>query len=289
MSDASGRLLRLPLAALLLALTWMALAPGGALAAPDFDGDGHTADDCAPLDSAVHPGAPDRPDLALFDSNCDGVDGDAARAYFVSTTGSDATGSGSKAFPFATIGKAIDKAAQANPVRDVYIAGGTYTERVVLKSGVGLYGGYQPAGGRSTGEGTTIQASPTDGEAVFADAGHGVVLQLLTVQGSAGTGESGRSAYGLRAVGGGRPPESGRSAYAIRAIGGSSLALEAVTAQAGAARAGALGVPGNPGTDGLVGGCGWSDDQGPCSHSGGAGGVGGPGGLGDANRGGAGG
>ena len=76
---------RLPLGAALAAsaaLCLFAAAPAHAL--PDFDGDGVPApDDCDPLDGAIAPGKPDRPDLRFEDSNCDGIDGDPARAIFV--------------------------------------------------------------------------------------------------------------------------------------------------------------------------------------------------------------
>src|SRR5919112_477093 len=97
--------------------------------ATDYDGDGFIADDCAPLDAAAHPGATDVPDVALADLDCDGIDGTAAGAFFVSTTGSNAA-SGSAAGPFRTIGFAIAKAAAAVPKRDVYVMAGTYTEHV---------------------------------------------------------------------------------------------------------------------------------------------------------------
>src|SRR4051812_31023317 len=62
-------------------------------AVTDYDGDGYTTDDCAPLDPAVHPGAVDRPDLSFEDTNCDGVDGDIAKAVWVAKSGDDgATG-----------------------------------------------------------------------------------------------------------------------------------------------------------------------------------------------------
>jgi hypothetical protein len=68
----------------------MLALPGAATAAPDYDGDGFSAGDCGPLDPAVHPGAADAPDLAFEDLDCDGIDGSAAGAFFVSTTGTAA-------------------------------------------------------------------------------------------------------------------------------------------------------------------------------------------------------
>ena len=42
----------------------------------DADGDGTLdADDCAPKDASIHPGAADVPDTAFVDSNCDRIDG----------------------------------------------------------------------------------------------------------------------------------------------------------------------------------------------------------------------
>jgi hypothetical protein len=57
----------------------------------DADGDGYVdAMDCAPRDAKIHPGAPDVPDLAFVDSNCDGIDGTDKDAVFVSSSGKDA-------------------------------------------------------------------------------------------------------------------------------------------------------------------------------------------------------
>jgi hypothetical protein len=120
---------------------WLALAlPAVASGATDYDGDGFIADDCAPLDAAAHPGATDVPDVALEDLDCDGIDGTAAGAFFVSTAGSNAS-DGSVAHPFATVGFAVARAAAALPKRDVYVMGGTYAEHVVLAGGVSVYGG----------------------------------------------------------------------------------------------------------------------------------------------------
>jgi hypothetical protein len=245
-----------------LVLLVSALLAGAAWAAPDWDGDGSVADDCAPLDPAIHPGAVDLPDVNFEDTNCDGIDGDAANAVFVATSGSNSA-TGTKGNPLQTINAGIAQAV-AQHKSAVYIAGGTYNEVVQLASGVSLYGGYEPlSGARSTVEQTVIQGSP---QAVFANGATHVLLQLLTLKGSVGSVAPGASAYGLRA------------------IGHSSVALENDTVSAGPGNAGAGGAAGAVGGT-VANGTGGAQSQ--CGNGPGVGGAGGASALG--NGGGAGG
>lgn len=86
----------------------------------------------------VKPGA-DEPDNAFVDSNCDGIDGDAAHAVFVNPNGDDAA-SGASDAPVKTLGKAIELATGAS--KDVYVCNATYAENVSLAKSVRLFGGY---------------------------------------------------------------------------------------------------------------------------------------------------
>ncbi len=95
----------------------------------------------------MYPGATDTPDMAFEDTNCDGVDGDLAKAVFVAPTGSDSN-SGTLASPKKTINAAIIVATAAS--KDVYVGGGTYPESLGLVSGVSIYGGYVAAPGRAS-------------------------------------------------------------------------------------------------------------------------------------------
>ncbi|HET8958799.1 hypothetical protein [Nocardioides sp.] len=198
----------------------------------DLDGDlSGGAADCAPLDPSIHPGAPDRPDLAFADTNCDGIDGDAASAIFVSAVDGNDAGTGTRLNPLRTVTAGVNAAAPAH--KDVYVAGGTYPETVALADDVSVYGGFALGfGSRSTAEVTKIAGS--GGPAALAVGDTGVVLQQLTLQGRPdGSGNS----YGLRAVTEGVAP--------------SQVALENVTATADAAGAP---VNGSNGGTGLVGG-----------------------------------
>ncbi|HEV2092627.1 MAG TPA: hypothetical protein VGR18_05620 [Rubrobacter sp.] len=71
-----ARLVGAVVAGLVISLTLTLCVARTALAVTDYDGDGATAGDCKPFDAAVAPGRPDEPDLALEDTNCDGIDGD---------------------------------------------------------------------------------------------------------------------------------------------------------------------------------------------------------------------
>src|SRR4051794_7449998 len=192
-----------------------ALSAGPALAATDWDGDGYTDADCAPLDPAVHPGAVDKPDLAFEDTNCDGIDGDKSKAIFVTLGGNDGA-PGTLTNPKRTINAAVTAAATAG--KDVYVAGGDFVESVNLADNVGIYGGYEPiTGKRAPEQVTTIKGAP----AALALGDRGVVLELLTL---AGQQDGSGNAYGLRAVNNGTTP--------------SSVLLEKVTAAAAAAGGG---------------------------------------------------
>lgn len=211
----------------------------------DVDGDGFGIDDCAPLDPSVHPGARDLPDLAFVDVDCDGIDGSASAAVFVSPTGDDAA-AGTSADPLRTVSAAVAAAAAAG--KDVYVATGDYLDEptggVPMADGVGVYGGYTPGSWARTSDGvTSIVGAP----AVAAVGDRGVVLQRLDLH---GVPDPDGNSYGLRAV-----PEAGTA---------SELVLEAVTVTAEAAGPAVDGADGRdglaaaglPGGSGGSGGCG---------------------------------
>ncbi len=85
-------------------------------------------------------GQPESPNGNYADENCDGLDGDAARALFVAPGG--ANGTCTKAAPCGSVTYAV---AQANPSKNhVYVQAGTYTEVVEIPLGanVEIYGGF---------------------------------------------------------------------------------------------------------------------------------------------------
>ncbi len=82
------------------------------------------------------------PDLAGDgqDTNCDGIDGEVAEGVFVAKNGHD-DAPGTLEAPMLTISAAVERAFDAGK-RDVYVATGVYGENVVLRAGVGVFGGY---------------------------------------------------------------------------------------------------------------------------------------------------
>lgn len=126
----------------------------------DDDNDAAADDaDCRPLDPAVNPTAPDAPGGDFADTNCDGIDGDAATGVFVSTLGDDAA-AGTPDAPKRTLTAGMYAA--HNPYgdeKDVYIARGIYPETLYVSPGVDVYGGYEPDWTRLTTGVTRITAS----------------------------------------------------------------------------------------------------------------------------------
>ena len=195
----------------------------------DRDGDGYRSPaDCAPDNGAIHPGATDLPDLAFVDRNCDGLDGDAAKAVFVAVAGDDLF-PGTQAKPKRHI-KAALETAQALGRTAVLVAAGTYSESVSAVSGIGIYGAYDADWHRSAvlAASTLVTGAP---QALLADGDTGVRLQLLSLAGVP-IGSNNESVYG------------------IRAVNGSSLTLQAVLVSAASAGAGAPGSAGGPGIKG---------------------------------------
>jgi hypothetical protein len=198
----------------------------------DSDHDGFVdSSDCGPHDASVHPGAADTPDLRFVDSNCDGIDGDAAKSIFVSPSGKD-TDPGTRERPKRTVEAAVEAAAATR--EPVLVAAGSYNEGqgVSLQDGVGIYGGYDPSGwSRSATTATVIRGTP---QAAFADGDTGVTLQLLTLLSSPVAAD-------------------GESTYVVRAINHSKLTIERSTLQSVDGRAGRAGEAGLRGVSGSAG------------------------------------
>ncbi len=106
-----------------------------------IDGDGNPANGCEYRCTAS--GGIDVPDDGFSDSNCDGIDGDRARAVFVSSRGSDSNDGLTTTTPVATFARALIVATTSGRSQ-VLVATATYnmSTTLSLSSGVSFYGGY---------------------------------------------------------------------------------------------------------------------------------------------------
>jgi hypothetical protein len=221
-----------------------------------------------------NPVNPDVPDNSFFDANCDGIDGDGSRAVFVAPPpfGSDAN-PGTMQQPLATVEKGIQLAGAATPVKDVYVARGTYTPAgtLALVSGVSLYGQY---------DGTTNWTRAATNITTI----NGAVTAVLAQNLAADTHVEGFYITAANATG------LGLSSYGVRVVGGTGnliLRYNSITAGTGgdgiAGGSGADGPVGNPGLAGgpgscdsnIPGGAGGPGGSSDCARTGGAGGKGG--------------
>ncbi len=101
------------------------------------DEDPETGCECAPTDV---------PDPENFtDANCDGFDGDASRAVFVSPIGDD-DDDGVPHRPVRTINRAIDIASDDSDRDHIYLDQGIYEEVLRIEEAVNIYGGFRETG-----------------------------------------------------------------------------------------------------------------------------------------------
>ncbi|MCP3960798.1 MAG: hypothetical protein GY719_23385 [bacterium] len=227
------------------------------------------ASDCDDTDENVHPDAGDLPDDTFVDTNCDGIDGDAASAVFVATDGAPGA-PGTWNEPLSSIQDAI-VAASAGALEHVYVSAGAYAEDLILESGISLFGGYSRSGGWSRSDVNEV-AVDASSDGVICVEQDNLILDHLTIRGAPATA-------------------SGASAYAAHFDRCSNVTIRRCVLEAGEGSDGAdgqAGAPGSPGADGGDGnpGCdsfnrcseppaagagGWGCDD----HYGGDGGVGG--------------
>lgn len=165
-----------------------------------------TPDSGKPESACVPASGEDVPDDEFVDSDCDGFDGNAGSAVFVTPTGTD-DAAGTPEAPVKTLGKAVGLAKAAS--KDVYVCNGTYAENVVLEdSGLRMFGGYDCENGWVRTKGRAL-VNPGTGVPMRIDGADGTVLDRIELEAPAGVdpGESsialivnGTSGVGLNRV-----------------------------------------------------------------------------------------
>jgi len=183
-------------------------------------------------------GLPETPDGSYLDENCDGLDGDEARAVFVAL-GAQSSGSCTKAAPCGSVTYAITQTSDTRP--HVYVQAGTYTEVVDIPAGkvVEIYGGFNTSWVRKarteTGHKVTLRGMKHvgDGEYMAVRVRSATVkLADLVIQGVSPAIDERKNGQGL-------------SSYAVHAVS-SQVSLERVEVIQGN---GASGADGANGTD----------------------------------------
>lgn len=107
--------------------------------------------DCGPDDAAIYPGNSDDPDRAGVDSNCDGIDGDRAKALFVT--------------PSDNFNAALQQALADQ--KDIYLAAGIYTVGgSTFTRGVRVFGGFNAFDATFRGD-ATLAIDGVGGEFYF--------------------------------------------------------------------------------------------------------------------------
>jgi hypothetical protein len=233
----------------------------------DLNGNG--ADGCEYACTAT---GTDLPDDAFVDANCDGIDGDASAAVFVSPGGNDAN-PGTRALPMLTVSAALSLAATSGKSQ-VYLDQGLYLGTVQLVNGISLYGGYSSASNwsRSAANVSEIRGTTASGGALRGVVGDSLssttILDRLKITTSNATG-------------------AGVSTYALHCTSCPAIVVKNCTLAAGnagpgsAGTAGTSGASGTNGTGGTNGACdtnvsapGGGGGTSTCTRTGGSGGAG---------------
>ena len=196
------------------------------------------AGDCNDNDPNTHPGAPDVPDDAFVDTNCDGIDGDIAHAVFVASSGGDDGNPCTRAQPCATIGRALNLVSGDPTHYQVLVQTGVYAEYVQLVAGKSIYGGYDANWIRGDRNNPSHAVRITNG------------VHAENVSGNAtGPFVDGLFIDGPSAV------SPGMSSIAALLVDSTGVAFSAVTIDAGNGADGTSpGSPGSAGDNGVAGG-----------------------------------
>lgn len=155
--------------------------------------------DCDDSKAEIHPGLPDVPETQapFVDSNCDGIDGAVESAIFVSSSGNTTNSCGTQVKPCSTITKGLAQATSQGK-KYILVTGDDYNEDVVLKNGVGIYGGYASDWTRDASNLTRIIAASAGGVRATG-INKPTIINLITIQGKNGKDGSGESTYGFSA------------------------------------------------------------------------------------------
>ncbi len=171
------------------------------------------------------------------DANCDGIDGNLAKAIFVAPTGSD-TWPGTREQPMRTVAAAVNRAASSNK-RDVYAQGGQYAGIVTAAPGVHVYGGFGPG---------WVQRQPAQWPSTLLGTADAQGDAFTVVCSDFGAAKARLDGFTIQ---GGDASAPGRSSYAVvSGRCGPSWVLSQLLIQAGS---GADGSPGASGVDGAIG------------------------------------
>lgn len=171
----------------------------------DVDGATPTDDGGSPNDGQVGPDGQNNPDGDA--DGCTAARSDDATGVYVSSIGSTRAECGTRDEPCKTIALGIARAAAASKA-NVYVATGTYVERVELTKGVTIAGGWTPMTSEwartcdVTADATIVRAPSSANVTIEAkNLGDNAGLEWLRIE-SKSTPDTGESLYGLVATGG---------------------------------------------------------------------------------------
>lgn len=189
----------------------------------------------------------DRPDdltesaypTANRDTNCDGIDGDVAKALFVDTRTGNDNNAGTRTAPLKTISAALQQlAGMSSSIDQVYVSKGEYVESLSLVDGISIYGGFDAAAGWSRSAGNVVQVLGN-----YRNTNN----HVIAVRGSNLNGSKETTIQNIEMIAGNATEaipgtQNGASSYALHCTNCTKLRVVGVIAQAGSGALGRQGV-----------------------------------------------
>lgn len=178
------------------------------------------------------------------DSNCDGIDGDVERAYFVAKNGHD-DNPGTPDKPFKTIGQALAVLrVMSSEIDQVYVSRGNYEENLELVDGVSIYGGFD-----ADQEWARSPSYEVRIEGAHNIAGHRMGLLGVDLDGANSTVLQNLSIHAASPEGHVQNSLHGASSYGLHCTNCPSLVIQGVEIKAAKANDGKDGSPGERASD----------------------------------------
>ncbi len=131
--------------------------------------------------SCVKQSDTDEPDDLFVDANCDGIDGEAAKAIFVDTVSGSDSNAGNIGSPLKTIKAAVSKSSSVPQIKYILVSEGNYYETFEINSAVSIYGGYSKTNKWARSDSYKVNIYPSQDGIRVSDVSSAIVFDRINI------------------------------------------------------------------------------------------------------------